>query len=265
MHDTPSRWSEVRALATARCGDCGWYHGTWPLLRALGLGSSPHDHVAAYARGLEGLAPRRVLVTGAADPAMLEVVIAVVGDVVEEVILVDRCATPLALGQAWAQRAGVALRTVERDARTLHDLGPVDAVVTHAFLGYFDAPGRRDLLAAWAGALRPGGRVVTVNRLRPGAPDHPVRASEAETEALVARVVAGAREAGLDVVAAAAAARAWAERMVTWPLQSAAALEAQLVAVGLEPALTVREGVSPSAAPGTGARASVVEVVAVRP
>src|SRR3546814_2715406 len=46
-----------------------------------------------------------------------------------------------------------------------------DVVCTHCFLGYFTPEQRPALMAKWFSLLRPGGRVLTVNPIRP-TPDH---------------------------------------------------------------------------------------------
>ncbi len=58
---------------------CGWYHGTWPTLRALGLVATPYRHAALF-DGVLGAAAAAgrgdVLVCGSADAAMVEIVLA---------------------------------------------------------------------------------------------------------------------------------------------------------------------------------------------
>src|SRR5690606_40335193 len=96
----------ARELAPRLCGDgtesCAWYHGFWPYMRLLDYGSSPELHKGFY---LEGLAPLaaggepRILISGAADFAMLEVAREAFagGRARPEFTVIDRCETPLAL------------------------------------------------------------------------------------------------------------------------------------------------------------------------
>src|SRR3546814_1159862 len=66
-----------------------------------------------------------------------------------------------------------------------------DVVCTHCFLGYFTPEQRPALMAKWFSLLRPGGRVLTVNPIRP-TPDHafvpftPAQAASFEARAMAA-------------------------------------------------------------------------------
>ncbi|MEQ8356867.1 MAG: class I SAM-dependent methyltransferase [Kiloniellaceae bacterium] len=173
---------------------CAWYHGFWPYLRLLDYGSSPALHAAFYRDGLAPLAARdaaaRVLVSGAADFAMLEVAHGAFGGAAKapRFTVTDRCATPLALSRWYAEQAGFDIEARAADIFSFSDDAGFDAIVTHSFLGNFPPHLRPRLLAGWRGLLRPGGRLLTVNRIRGGAAPAETVFSTAEADAFVARL-----------------------------------------------------------------------------
>jgi SAM-dependent methyltransferase len=173
--------NHARQIASALCvGDpetgesCSWYHGFWPRLRALGIVTTPDTHRAFYLETLRALASqrgfRRILISGSADFNMLQQVHAAfdLAGASPEIAFVDRCPTPVALAEWYAERFG---RTVEGHVGDILKFfgAPFDIVCTHSFMGYFNDAARQTLLSKWAALLRPGGKVVTINRIRPGA------------------------------------------------------------------------------------------------
>lgn len=206
----------ARGLAPELCtpdaeggGSCAWYHGFWPYLRLLDYGSSPALHKTFYLDGLAPLASTpsaRVLISGAADFAMLEVAreALAAGPHTPQFTVVDRCETPLALCRWFAEQAGFAVETRVADMLTFNparsdparsDPGPgdlaegFDAIVTHSFLSSFPAEARPALARRWFALLRPGGRLLTINRVRgrDAAAAVPFSAQEAKT--FVARLL----------------------------------------------------------------------------
>jgi len=164
-------------------GGCAWYHGLWQYLRLLGLVTAPPAHGRFFIDTLAGLARRgecaRVLISGSADYALLALVVHALRPdpdhprLAPQITVVDRCETPLLLNRWYAREAGVAVETGRSDILRW-GLGPgagregnFDVVCTHSFLGYFTDPQRAALMARWHALLRPGGRVVTINRVRP--------------------------------------------------------------------------------------------------
>lgn len=230
--------AHAAAIADATCSGCGWYHGAWPLWRLLGMASAPTVHEAFYAehvaRHVAGGGGADVLVSGAADQGMVATVaraFAAVG-VTPRITVLDRCATPLRLAEAWAGPAGVPVRTVRVDVLDLAEIAAFDLVCTHAFLGYFDPAQRRRLATRWRAALRPGGRLVTLNRLRPTAPTDPVGFTADEAAAFVARARAAAPRVGWDPEDAVARALAWTERFRMYALREAEDVTGPLQAAG---------------------------------
>ncbi|NKB56679.1 MAG: methyltransferase domain-containing protein [Alphaproteobacteria bacterium] len=173
--------AEAHRIAPNLCGtdpetgeSCAWYHGFWPYLRALGIVTTPDTHRAFYDESLRTLARqpgfRRVLISGSADFNMLEQVYAAfdAADATPEVVFVDRCPTPVALAEWYARRFNRTVEARASDILTFRDK-PFDIICTHSFMGYFTDDARQTLAATWASLLRPGGKVVTINRIRPDA------------------------------------------------------------------------------------------------
>jgi SAM-dependent methyltransferase len=228
------RIAPEQCKADGEGGSCAWYHGAWPFLRRLGLMATSGVNAAHYTAELDrvrgDMTFRRVLITGSADHAMLELIAGTrrPDDAPLTYTVLDRCGTPLRLCEWFGDRHGLKVETMRQDV-----LGPLpaaafDAVYTHAFMGNFDDAGRARLVRQWAHVLRPGGRVVTVQRVRPDCPEDVVRFSAAEQAAFVARVAELApvmlppEVAGFDV---AGMAREYARRFFAVPVRSAEALQ----------------------------------------
>lgn len=181
-------------------GTCSWYHGFWPYLRALNVVTTPDSHGIFYAQTLEALAAqpdyRRVLICGSADFNMLQRTCAAfdAAGITPEVVFLDRCPTPVALADWYARRMGKTLDGRVGDILEFHD-EPYDIVCTHSFMGYFDDEARQRLARRWAGLLRPGGKVVTINRVRPQAEPGLMGFTEEQAAQFVARV----RDAAADL------------------------------------------------------------------
>lgn len=207
---------------------CDWHHGLWPTLRLLGLVTEPALHAdflrEAFA-GVPGERPR-VLISGAADHALLAQLLAAFAPRRPAVTVLDICATPLMLNRWFAERAGLAVDTHCSNILAYEAADAFDAVCTHAFLGNFDAAGRSALMRKWHALLRPGGKVITVNRLRPGQPAQWVAFSVDQVWAYRARVEEAAKARGLQLPGLGRAAETYAGRQAIFPLGTAGELRA---------------------------------------
>jgi SAM-dependent methyltransferase len=172
----------VHSIAQYACtGDhvdadgCAWYHGSWQYLRLFNLVSSPNWHARFYEEHLRlelhAHARPRVLITGAADYGMLAYVLAA-ADRPEnlDVHVADLCHTPLLANRWLGRRHGVdvaihAVDFLDRGEEFAADLGPVDLVVSDAFLTRFERGEAERVVENWRRVLRPGGCVVTTVRL----------------------------------------------------------------------------------------------------
>lgn len=193
----------ARRLASELCradsaqGGCAWYHGFWQYLRVLDFVTTPRDHAAFYSRALAGpiaAGARRVLISGAADyglPACMLWIFRSAGARPDLTVL-DLCATPVRLSEWYAHHVGAVIAPVVQDILAFAPEQPFDIVTTHSFLGRFAPEQRTVLLARWRRLLRPGGLVVTVNRVRPDSPDR-VRFTADQADRFAARVREAAR------------------------------------------------------------------------
>jgi SAM-dependent methyltransferase len=224
---------------------CRWHHGLWPWLRLMGLATSPARFAEFYRAAFEGEIARsgaaRVLLSGAADFEMLAQAASAFAarGVVPELTLIDLCETPLAQSRRYAERSGIRMTTQRVDLLEYAAEHRFDAISSDSFLGQFTPRDRERLIARWASLLRPGGAVITVNRLRPDAdPERRVGFSEEQAHDFVAAVT----QAALALPEAqrpepgelAACAARYAARQGAWPVRSAAELEALFARGGFE-------------------------------
>lgn len=223
----------ARALAPQFCRrdphtgqSCEWHHGLWPALRLLGLVTAPALH-GSFLRGAFAAIPAarpRILLTGTADHALLAQLHAACAGRPLDAVVLDRCETPLMLNQWFAKRAGIALETRQSDFLQFDDPRPFDAVCAHAFLGNFDPAQRVALVAKLRALLRPGGRVITVNRLRPGSASQWIAFSTDQLWAFRNRAEEVAQAQGLRFPRLGHAAEVYAGKQAVFPLESTAAL-----------------------------------------
>lgn len=215
---------------------CDWYHPVWPLFRGLGLVRSSLDHYDFYASALGGAhfdERREVLISGCADHATLQTAFQILGPRHGYTVL-DRCATPLALCRAYAERVACTVSTYVDDIFSHRRHGAYDVVTTHSFLTFFTHGERAALFEKWHALLKPGGKVVSVQRLRPG-PDDPGRFTAAQASRFTQAVTSRADDVLPDIVEEyplRQLAENYTRRFTYHPVRDAAALHAQLAAAG---------------------------------
>lgn len=176
--------------------DCLAAHSIWPSLRLLGILGSIETRASHYQNAMRALAARtgvlRVLISGAADHAMLAYVIdACRGAGARcEITVLDLCETPLALSRWYAARVSFPVATTRHDILTFSPPHRFDAICTDSFIGRFPATAWPALFAKWRALLQPGGVVITVNALRGTDTPDIVTFSEEESRALGEGVLA---------------------------------------------------------------------------
>ena len=198
-------------------GDCSWYHASWPVLKGLGVFislKSDDDFLLPQLRTALAGGARRILISGTADAGMLARIAAcqeaAPGGL--DITVLDCCPTPLALCRQYAERVGLPIRTVQADILTYsEECAPYDLICTHSFLTFFDAAQRLQLVKQWHALLKPGGAVITAQRVRPDETALITRYPAEEVAALqdTAERLAAARGAALGVDAGLARHSAW--------------------------------------------------------
>lgn len=182
MNDVVEYPREAIALALAEApglcagnpfGNCSWYHASWPVLKGLGVFvslKSDDDFLLPRLRAALAGGARRILISGTADAGLLARIAACRDAAPDglDITVLDCCPTPLALCRQYAALAGLPIRTVQADILTyIEGAEPYDLICTHSFLTFFDAGQRRQLVKQWHALLRPGGAVLTAQRVRP--------------------------------------------------------------------------------------------------
>lgn len=111
--------------------------------------------------------PTRILISGSADTGLMGIVASALPEAAEaQIVLAERCETTISQNRLFARHLQREVEFHLGDVREL-DCAPVDAVIAHTFLVYFDDAGQRDVMRAWARCLKPGGVVLMSNRLAP--------------------------------------------------------------------------------------------------
>jgi SAM-dependent methyltransferase len=224
---------------------CAWYHGFWQYLRAMGLAKTSGGQAAFFVDTLRSLIRAehipRVLVSGTGDYSMpAHVLFAFASEAAPvELGVVDHCETPLYLSRWYAERQGTTIATARSDILAYEHPVPFDVVLTNSFLGYFDASARSRLVATWRRLLRPGGKAMFTNRLRPGAPPTPVGFTAEQTRRF-GETVRGEAERwqsvfGFDPDEVARWACAYGERFRSYPIRSADEIVSLLREGGFRP------------------------------
>jgi hypothetical protein len=235
VESAPLAWK----LAPGLChrdghGDsCAWYHGVWQYLRLFGPMQRMWETDTRFMLdALGSLAAdgdfRRVLVSGTADYALLARVIAAWRreGMEPDATVVDVCPTPLHFNRWFADRVGAAIETAAVDVLSFAPERPFDVITTHCFMNRFTLPERRRLVAGWRDMLRPGGAVVTVQKLLPDAKEEGRLAKRPDQMAgHIERIVraAEARQAlhGLPRAAVEEMARGYGEHAPNFAIRSA--------------------------------------------
>jgi len=240
----------------------------------LGLGTTPAGHADFFFHAFESVAARRprVLIAGGADYAMFAYALAAcrARGLEAEFSMIDWCETPLMLSRWYGERESTPLRTMCRDLLEPGDEPGYDVICTQALLGYFSPQHRPRLIANWHRALRPGGLVVTANRLRPGAADAPAVFSALQVEEFVQIVLHKARAASLAAELAVDAQR-YASRQAHWPVRSTEEVRALFEGAGFRIAhlscapMASGAGEAQLNVPTVAGSASYARIVAIKP
>jgi len=198
----PLAWAEAPRLChrDPATGDtCVWYHRVWQYLRLLGIITSVRTNSDFLIRTFRDCARTRehglALISATADYSMLAHLNYAYAQEHQalDVTVVDRCRTALLLNRWYAERCELALKTSCADVLEYASDSPFDLVCAHNFVGRFELEGRRRLISRWHALLRPGGLVVTTQRIRPNSREHRSCYTDDQARALSERVASIAR------------------------------------------------------------------------
>lgn len=258
--------------------DCGWYHGFWQIARVMGIGKEAGGHSNFLSAALREHARdgrfRRVLVSGTVDYAMPALVYEAYAleNAPVELTVVDWCETPLLLSRWYGARVGQTVRTVRSNILDMCEPGAFDLVLTNSFLGYFTAEQRQRLFAVWADLLRPGGKAILSNRLRPGFESERVGFLPVEArrfcDEVNARAAATGIALGIDPKLIEDGAREYVRNFLVYPITSQEAVhralqDAGFVDIAADQAASQATSVA-VAGPSTAAQAMYARIVATR-
>ena len=167
------RWSpRAVQLSSQRCqggyprrDDCAWYHGAWPMLRALGMVSNPYWHHAFFFQVASRYSQTtdRIAVVGTADFSMPLLISSASKAMVT---VMDVCETPVALCQEVSDFLSLGWVCKQRDILGgSAEVGLYDLVLNDAFLTRFPDPEKVIVLKKIKELLKSGGRYATTIRI----------------------------------------------------------------------------------------------------
>jgi len=168
-------WDQAAKTCASEDGDCLAYHRVWQYLRLMGLNTSIESDSGFIIENLcklqeDGLAGK-ILLCGTADYGLLAHIdwASRLESSNPVISVMDRCATPLVINNWYAQKYNLTIKTVQRDILTgwPGQNGQFDVICTHNLLGFYDLSDRGRLLDQFFQLLKPGGKLLTVVRLRP--------------------------------------------------------------------------------------------------
>ncbi|HEX4264060.1 MAG TPA: class I SAM-dependent methyltransferase [Verrucomicrobiae bacterium] len=163
---------------------CDWYHGLWQDLRLLGLAATPEQQADFFRNSLARFSqrPPRLLISGSADYSILAHVLSACSknQITADITVMDICETPLFVNRWYAEQMRCRIHTIQADILEYSFDTEFDVICSHGFLGLFPPAQRVQLVQQWAVALKPGGAVISVNRIRPGGPGGEIKFSESQ-------------------------------------------------------------------------------------
>lgn len=193
-------WSKHEcSQADGEHSGCAWYHGSWQVFRLLGVFhsilSDDDFFLPTLTRLIDG-GVRRILISGAADYALLARVAAAAGPHAKDmqVTVVDLCNTPLRLNAWYGEKFGIQVEVIKHNVLDYRPSQPFDLICTHSFLCFFNETERRHLVQRWWECLQPGGWVLTAQRARTEDSKPIIAYSKEEIEALSSRTRRAAEE-----------------------------------------------------------------------
>lgn len=186
-----SEVDEAYRLALELCSPlCRDYHMTRPYLVASGVRKGPARDAAVFVPLLTRWVMRhdRVLIAGAADQGLLELLHDTLAHLELSITVADRCETPLTLNRRAAARRGIAIETAAADLTDITARDPFDVVIMHAILPHIEESRRTVALQRVAALLTTGGRVLAA---------YPVHQMPIERAGISRRMLSGLAAQGI--------------------------------------------------------------------
>jgi len=152
-------------LADRFCDRCRNYHALFPYRRIARIVTTAEAGGPDFSSTLSGLFKaerRRVLIAGAADSGLLALTARAGAAFDIDIVVLDRCRTPLELCREFAQRWSLAADVLHRDLTDLDIAEGFDVVFADNILLFVKPERRIDVLSRLRRALRPNGRLVHI-------------------------------------------------------------------------------------------------------
>jgi hypothetical protein len=170
--DDDPRAQAPQAVAIARelCACDYSYHILWPLFRAAGIRGALRAHENELLSRF--IAPiisdgTRILIAGSADTATLCTIGRMCGTHRPQFTVLDRCPAPLKLIQQFAAERDIPCSTLHADLTSYTGEACWDIVLMHYTFHFVPPEERFNVLERLVRSLRPGGKLVCVNKAVP--------------------------------------------------------------------------------------------------
>jgi hypothetical protein len=151
-------------VSRSQCTCSDHFHAVWPYVR-IARGSTAvqvgRDAVQSCVAELLAGGPSRVLIAGAGDAGLLALTgRAASGAANHEILVIDRCATPLVICRRFGEVWSLPVETRQQDLLDLEDSKTVDVVVAHSILSFIAPAQRLNLLRRLNKSLSASGTLV---------------------------------------------------------------------------------------------------------
>ena len=169
VEDIPTLAAAASELAVRFCAGCQNYHFLWPYLRLIGSPGSASEGRSFFETmlgGSAGTSRQRVLIAGAADSGLLSLVARATHGHQTDLVVLDRCNTPLELCRRFSAVWSLGAETVQLNLDDLSFDEIFDAIIVHSTLELVSPDSRQAVLTRLRRALRPDGRLILRFRTR---------------------------------------------------------------------------------------------------
>jgi SAM-dependent methyltransferase len=161
--DLPRLAAESFDLSSRLCRSCGDMHALGPYIR-LARGrvdvEPPSSPLQPQLTDLIARGRKKVLIAGAQDTGLLALVARAGARLDPEIVVLDRCATPLEMCRRFARLWVLPIETVQEDLTNLAMRERFDIVLVHFTLHFIPNDRHADVIARLRHALRPLGRLL---------------------------------------------------------------------------------------------------------